>query len=289
LKKAYAEEKARDKAAFDAELAKSQLDAAEKEKRAAEFQAAAAAKERDMNGKIAGLQGKLVNTQGELARTSGELAKTSGALSRTAGALAATESALAKAKEEMDVRRQVAREIKRGFSSAGIKADVDMQTGEVVLDFGNHYFENDSANLKHEMKEIIEKAMPVYSRSLLGNQKIANKISAVEIIGFASPTYKGRFVDPTSSRATDRAALKYNMDLSYRRANSIFNYLVEEKGPEFEYKHGLMALMKVSGRSFLEVMKVNGRKPATANEFCKLNDCKRAQRVIVRFSMDGRK
>jgi hypothetical protein len=79
------------------------------------------------------------------------------------------------------------------------------------------------------------------------------------------------------------------MDLSYRRANSIFNHLVEEQGPEFEYKHGLMALMKVSGRSFLEVMKVSGRKPANATEFCRKNDCKKAQRVIVRFSMDGKK
>ena len=50
-----------------------------------------------------------------------------------------------------------------------------------------------------------------------------------------------------------------------------------------------MSLMKVSGRSFLEVMKVQGRNVATAAEFCKLNDCKKAQRVIIRFSMDPKK
>ncbi len=44
--------------------------------------------------------------------------------------------------------------------------------------------------------------------------------------------------------------------------------------------------MKVSGRSFLEVMKVQNRNVATAAEFCKQNDCKKAQRVIIRFSMD---
>lgn len=244
-------------------------------------------------GKLAsdynGLQGKLKDTEGNLAKTNGALAKAQGDLGKAQGDLGRMSGELSKAKEEMDARREIAKEIKRGFAGAGIKADIDMQTGEVVLDFGNHYFESDSANLKAEMKEIIERAMPVYSKSLFGNSRIASKISAVEIIGFASPTYKGRFVDPSSNKPTDRAALKYNMDLSYRRANSIFNYLVEEQGPEFEYKHGLMSLMKVSGRSFLEVMKVNGRKPATAGEFCRMNDCKKAQRVIVRFSMDGKK
>lgn len=224
-------------------------------------QAAAARKEKDMSHKISGLQGALKDSEG----------------------------ALSKAREEMDARREVAREIKRGFAAAGVKADVDMQTGEVVLDFGDAYFESDSSNLKDEMKDVIERAMPAYSRSLFGNPKIADKISAVEVVGFASPTYKGRFVDPSSNKPDDKAALKYNMDLSYRRAKSIFNYLLENKAPEFDHQKNLMSLMKVSGRSFLEVMRTGARKPANAGDFCKFNDCKKAQRVIVRFSMDGKK
>jgi hypothetical protein len=168
---------------------------------------------------------------------------------------------------------------------AGVQADVDMQTGEVVLDFGDTYFDTDSANLKAEMKGVIERAMPAYSKSLFGNPKVAPKISSVEIVGFASPTYRGRFVDPRSQKQEDRAALKYNMDLSYRRAN--FSYMLEKKDFDFEHEKNLLGLIKVSGRSFLEVMKVNGRAPASAEEFCRHNDCKRAQRVIIRFSMDG--
>lgn len=224
-------------------------------------QATAARKEKEMQSKIIGLSGQLKDTEG----------------------------ALAKAKEEMDARREIAKEIKKGFAAAGVKADVDMQTGEVVLDFGENYFDSDSANLKPQMRQVIEKAMPVYSHSLFGNHKVANKISSVEIVGYASPTYKGRFVDPHSNKPEDKAALKYNMDLSYRRANSIFNYLVSNRNGEFEHQQDLMALMKVSGRSFLEVMKVQNRNPANAVEFCKVNDCKKAQKVIVRFSMDGKK
>ncbi len=261
MRAAHEQDMARERAAFDNEMKKAQLDAAERSRREGEFRAAAARKEKELAGRIAGLSGQLKDTEGQLA----------------------------KAKEEMDARREIAREIQRGFAAAGVKGDIDMQTGEVVLDFGDTYFEVDSAKLKHEMKAVIERAMPVYSRSLFGNPKIASKISSVEVVGFASPTYQGRFVDPNSSKPEDKLALKYNMDLSYRRANSIFNHLLDSKGPEFQYQKNLLAHMKVSGRSFLEVMKVQTRGPASAAEFCKMHDCKKAQRVIVRFSMDGKK
>lgn len=265
------------KAALDAEFQKGQMDAAEHARREGELRADGARKEKELAGKLAGLSGQLKDTEGKLATTQGTLRDTAGQL--------------AKAKEEADTRRGIAREIKKGFAAAGIKADIDMQTGEVLLDFGENYFESDSANLKDAMKDIIERAMPVYSKSLFGNPKLAGKITTVEVVGFASPTYKGRFVDPNSNKADDKAALKYNMDLSYRRANSIFNYLLENNGSgQFDHQKDLLSLMKVSGRSFLEVMKVKGaRTPANAAEFCKLNDCKKAQRVVVRFSMDGKK
>jgi len=205
------------------------------------------------------------------------------------GQLKDTEGALAKAKEEIDARKEVAAEIQKEFAKAGVKAEVDGGTGEVVLDFGDAYFESGSAELNQKMTEVLDKAMPSYAKSLFGNPKVANKISNVEIIGFASPTYKGRFIDPSSSKPEDRQALKYNMDLSYQRANAIFHNLVDRKGAkDFQYQDRLQPLMKVSGRSFLEVMDVKDRKPASAADFCRLNDCKKAQRVIIRFSMDGK-
>lgn len=258
LKSGYAVEKARDKAAFDAALSKEKWGAAEKARREAQFRAGAEAKERVLRSQLGALEGQLKDTEG----------------------------ALAKAKTEIDARRTIAQEISKGFAKAGVKADIDMQTGEVVLDFGNNYFDSDSANLKPEMKTVLEKAMPSYTKSLFGNPKIAKMISAVEIVGFASPTYRGRFIDPNSPNPDDKAAIKYNMDLSYRRANAIFTHLLEDKDIRFEHQKDLLSLMKVSGRSFLEVMKIQNRNVANSAEFCKVNDCKKAQRVIVRFSMD---
>lgn len=252
LKSAFGEQQGRERAAFLGELNKLKLGAAEKGRREAAFRAEALQKEKDLNQQMTGLQGQLE-----------------------------------KAKAEIEARQAVAKEIKKQFANSGIKAEVNGETGEVLIDFGQSYFDSGSSQLKEEMKSVIEKAIPVYAKSLLGNAKIADKVSAVEIIGFASPTYKGKFVDPKSSKKEDQEALKYNMDLSYSRAKSIFNYIVDnQKGHSADQKE-LMALMKVSGRSFLEAAKVN--RNVAPDEFCKVNDCKKAQRVVIRFNMDQSK
>ncbi len=263
--------------------AKGQLGAAQGQLANAKGQLAAT------QGRLASTEGQLNSTRGALDATKGQLNATMGKLNSTEGQLNATQGQLAKAKAEIEARKSVAGEIQKGFAKAGVKADIDLQTGDVVLDFGQAYFESDSDRLKTEMKGVLERAMPIYSRSLFGNPKVSEKISAVEIIGFASPTYQGRFVDPQSAKPEDKQALKYNMDLSYRRANSIFSYMLDEQNMKFDHQRELLARMKVSGRSFLEVMKVPNRNVATAAEFCKQNDCKKAQRVIIRFSMDAKK
>ncbi len=249
LQAGFAAQQAREKAAFDEQLGKMKLGAAERERRAQAFREAASAKEDAMRAKMGGL-----------------------------------EDELASAKAELEARKMVAKDISKSFAKAGIKAEINEDSGEVILDFGESYFDSGSSELKNEMKNVIEKAVPIYAKSLLGNAKISDKVSAVEIIGYASPTYKGRFVDPKSDSKDDQKALKYNMDLSYSRAKSIFDYMIDNQKNETPYNKNLMSLMKVSGRSFLEASNVKTNVSPSA--FCKVNDCKKAQRVVIRFSMD---
>lgn len=274
LKGDFAAQAEKDRAEFEAQLGQERLGAAERAKREAAFRASAAAKEKELADKVAGLSGQVQGLSGQVSGLSGKLKN--------------TEGQLAQARAEVDARRAVAQEIKKSFDKAGVKADIDMQTGEVLIDFGQAYFDNDSAALKEAMKQVLERAVPAYSKSLFGNPKVAEKISSVEVIGFASPTYKGRFIDPKSSKPEDKEAIKYNMDLSYRRAKSIFNHILDEKQMAFEHQRELVPMLKVSGRSFLEAFK-NTRDVASKAEFCKVNDCKKSQRVIIRFSMDGKK
>lgn len=258
LKGQFAEGLAKEKAAFNAALrAQKNLGAAEIARREAAFKNEMAGKERKLASEISGLSGQLKNTEGQLAQV----------------------------RSELEARKGVAKEIQKGFAAAGIKADIDLNTGDVQIDFGQAHFDNDSSALKDEMKKILQSAVPIYSKSLFGNPKVSDKITAVEIIGFASPTYKGKFVNPKSTKPEDVQALKYNMDLSYKRANSIFGYILDNKDMNFEYRNSLIPSLKVSGRSFLDLMKAD-RSISSAEDYCVVNDCKKSQRVIIRFSMD---
>ena len=261
LRKQFNAERGNERAAFESALRNQKnLGQAEIGRREAAFKAAGDAKERKLAGEIAGLANQLKSTEGQLNEVKAELA----------------------------ARRGIATEIKRGFDKLGIKADINLETGDVLLDFGQAYFESDSSTLKDDMRNVLRKAMPVYSKSLFGNPTVSNQISSVEVIGFASPTYRGKLVNPMSTKPEDREALKYNMDLSYKRAKSIFNYILDEKEMNFQHRETLVPNLKVSGRSFLDLMKMD-RNVASAAEYCIKNDCKKTQRVIIRFSMDRKK
>src|SRR5690606_23128986 len=107
LKSDFAAQSANDKAAFDKEMKRLKLSAAERAGREAAYRANMAKKERELAQKIDGLKWQLAGTSKELA----------------------------KARAEVEARKNVAREIQKGFAKAGIKADVDEQTGDVTLDF----------------------------------------------------------------------------------------------------------------------------------------------------------
>ena len=259
-KGAFEAQKGRDKAQFEAALAKEKLSGAAKAAKEAAFAAGEKAKADKMAGDLAGMDKKYKESQG----------------------------ALAKATENLNARKNLAKQIKEKFQASGVKADVDEGTGDVLLSFGDEYFDTGAANLKPRMRAILEKAMPAYSASLFDNPKVAEKIQSVEIVGFASPTYQGKYINPSSLDPKDRQAINYNLDLSYNRARSIFNYVFDKDKIEFKHQKKLLPLVKVTGRSFLSNEKE--RAPAangdgSAEGFCKKNDCAKLQRVIIKFTL----
>ena len=117
---------------------------------------------------------------------------------------------------------------------------------------------------------------------------IAKKIKSVDVIGFASPTYRGKYVNPNSLDPKDKKAIEYNLDLSYRRARSIFDHMFDTRKLKFEDQKKLLPLVKVSAKSFFSGNK-DGRMPASnmsRREFCKKYDCKKEQRVIIKFDLN---
>ncbi len=239
-------------------------------------------------GQLMATQGQLGQVKGQLGQVKGQVGQLKGQLGQAQGQIGKLSGDLAKAKAEADARREIAKRIREGFAKAGVKADIDGRTGEVVINFGDVYFDNDSSKLKPQMKEVLKKAMPEYSRALFGDTKLRDKITSVEIIGFSSPTYQGKYVDPKSLNPSVRKAVDYNMDLSYRRARSIFRHIFDDSKMNFTYQKDLLPLIKVTGRSFLAAKLDNVRNPSSKN-FCDTHDCRKAQRVIIKFSFDDKK
>lgn len=244
------------KAGFDDALNKERLSGAARAAREKAFRDEMAGKEKEYQGKLAGLKQKFDDTQGELK----------------------------KALDQINTRKKLAEQIRNRFSKNGIKVDVDEKTGEVVLDFKNSYFDTGRSQLKKEMIDTLEKFVPLYTEGLFEEEKTANKIGSVEIIGFASPIYKGKIVDPTSLDPENQAAVKFNLDLSYDRAKAIFTHIFDTRKMEYRNQKRLMGLVKVTSRGFLDQSKTS-RNLKSTEEFCKVNDCKKEQRVIIKFNL----
>lgn len=239
-------------------------------------------------GELGKVAGELGAAKGQLGQLSGELGKAKGQLGQAQGQIGQLQGDLAKAKADADARKEIARRMREGFAKAGVKADIDDRTGEVVINFGDVYFDNDSAQLKTKMKEVLQKAMPEYSKALFGDTKLRDKITSVEIVGFSSPTYQGKYVDPKSLDPNVRKAVDYNLDLSYKRARAIFQHIFDDSKMNFSHQKDLLPLIKVTGRSFLAEKLDANRNPSSKN-FCDTHDCKKAQRVIIKFSFDDKK
>lgn len=236
--------------------------------------------------KLSGVSKELHATKSQLSEAERERQGLAESLATTKGKMAATQTQLAKALSEANARKNIAAEIQKGFAKVGVKADVNAETGDVTLNFGDNYFDSGNSDLKEGMISVLKKAFPVYATSLMDNPKLKKKVSSVEIVGFASPTYKGKMVDPNSLGGDDRKAVDYNLDLSYARARSIFQYLFDKNRMSYQHQQELLPLVKVTGRSFLaEAKNLRGITSQSQKEFCQKFDCKKAQKVLIRFEL----
>jgi len=283
-----------EKVAFMKNLKSQRLSARAKAKKLAQFKKAAEAKEAALGKKLNALTSKVSESQEKLKDSQ---AKAAAAAQRALAAGAQAKKLesknvqlaedLKKAQAKAAAKAKIVQDIQKNLKSAGVNAKIDAKSGEVVLSFGKEYFDAGKAELKGQMMKAIEKFMPVYTKSLFKNPAIAKKIKNIEIIGFSSPTYKGKYVDPQSLGLKDRLAMGYNLTLSFKRAKSIFNHVTDPKRMKFSEQKTLLPYLKVSGRSFL-AEETKGRNLASgisAKKYCKKYDCKKSQRVIIKFTL----
>lgn len=286
LSRAHQAAEAREKKAFEQGIARERLSAEAKLAREREYRGEVEKRNQLYNQKLAALNGELENTRGSIKSMEGKYQESMNALKRSNDTLARNLSA---SNEKLQEQRRLAERIKNNFQKAGISADVDLKTGDVMIQFANEYFESGSSDLKPGMRNTLERMIPVYAKSLLQDPKVAERINSVEVVGFASPTYQGKYVNPDSLNPEDRTAVNYNMDLSYQRAKAIFEHIFDTKKMNFPDQKRLLPLVKVSGRSYLATDKVAGKDGRSLSSgqtgYCSQFDCKKTQRVIIKFNL----
>lgn len=301
MNKQFAAKMDAQRSALEKQLEGEKASAAEKMKRLGEFKDKMAKEKAALDGQLADLKGQVANAKDELGKAAKEadgykqkLADAQKDHGRYIASIDALQKAndglsgdLKRAKEILDAKKKLADKIAKDLAAKGIKAGVDGKTGDVTINFGDEYFDTGKSDLKNNMKNILQKFVPTYSRSLFSDEKIAKEIHSVEIIGFSSPTYKGRYVDPQSLNESDRTAVSYNLDLSYNRAKSIFSYIFDKKNMTYQHQKELLPLVKVTGRSFL-AEEVKGRDIASGlshKDYCAKYSCEKSQKVIIKFNL----
>jgi outer membrane protein OmpA-like peptidoglycan-associated protein len=284
-----------EKAEFEKALNQEKLSAQAKAKKQQEFLKKAKAKEMALAAEIQNMESKVQNVQGELEKTREEKAKADAQSQALAaknkdlsGQKEKLSSDLQKMKEIANARKKLVNDMKDNLAKSGLKADVDDKTGDVIIHFGEEYFDTGKANLKPGMEAVLKKLMPAYSKTLFADPKTAEKISSVEIIGYASPTYKGKYVNPVSLEADNKEAVNYNLDLSYYRARSIFDYIFDTSKMKYDNQSKLLPMVKVTGRSFLaEGEEKRDISSMSHKEYCEKFDCKKSQRVVIKFNLEN--
>lgn len=188
------------------------------------------------------------------------------------------------------LRKQIASSIAGSLKAKGISADVDGATGDVTVKFTNAYFDYNSSTLKDEMKKEIEAFIPIYAASLFENKRFASSISSVEIVGSASPSYNGKYINPRAVASVDEQnAMNYNLDLSYRRAKKIFEHTFFSKNFKFAHKEEMMPIVKVTGTGYLQALEELKELPSPEQNkekgFCGTYNCQAYQKVTLKFNL----
>lgn len=197
-----------------------------------------------------------------------------------------------KAKSDVIARQKLAKDLMDEFARNDIDAEVDSTTGEVTIPFAETYYDFGSAVLKDEMKETLKKVIPVFAKTVFKDRRVYSKISTIQLLGYASPIWKGKLlsIDETSDDA--REALRYNMDLSYRRAKSIFEYVFNPQEMDYSHQQEMLRLTRVSSLSYivskLEPIPENERKDipewlSEGRKICRQYNCREWHKVSIKF------
>ncbi len=136
--------------------------------------------------------------------------------------------------ELLGVRTAIIRELSQALSAASINANVDKQTGDIVLD-SQLMFETGRDQLAYEGQLQLQRLIPVYLEVLLRPEY---KDYVAEIIIEGHTDSKGTYV--------------FNLDLSQQRALNVATFCLEMPGLTTQQRSLLESILTAKGRSYAD-------------------------------------
>ena len=186
------------------------------------------------------LQDKLSSQEEELSNARATLIIQQQKLDEAAAKLKEQQLALASQAERIDdligIRTTMIRELSSSLTAANMKATVDPNTGDIVLD-SSVFFETGKSTIKEEGQELLNRFIPVYLNVLL-QDKYANYLGEIIIEGHTDST----------------GTYESNLKLSQDRALQVALYCLNMPSLTRDQKLKLQEILTAKGRSYSDLV-----------------------------------
>ena len=202
---------------------------------------------------------------------------------------------LKKAKAKAEAQQKICDELEKAFKEKKVAVKVDKKKGEVVIPFDDSFFAFDSSKLNTPMKNKLAQVIPVFANTIFNNEQYRDQIKLVQIIGYSSPVYQGEYMNPRELDSVSRDGLLYNMDLSYRRALSIFKFIFDPTLLVYQHQKILLRHTRVASNSYIVSELTPLKTPRSAENLeslskgrrlCLKYNCNAWQKVAIKFKVN---
>ncbi len=192
----------------------------------------------DQQATIAASQAALQDKETALTDAQAALADQQIRLDAATALLATQQQAMAAQQQKLDdlvgVRTKIIRDLSAALASANLKASVDKNTGNIVLD-SSVFFDVGKFDIKDTGKKLLDKFIPLYLSVLLSDQ-YAGYLGEIVIEGHTDT--QGTYL--------------YNLELSQDRALSVAAYCLAMPGLSDAQQEMLRKVLTAKGRSYTD-------------------------------------
>ncbi len=145
------------------------------------------------------------------------------------------------------IRSTMIQDLSNSLSAANLKAAVDPNTGDIMLDSAV-FFETGSAEIRQEGKDLLDRFIPVYLDVLLRDQY---------------SDYLGEII--IEGHTDSKGSYESNLKLSQNRALQVALYCLKMPSLTGEQKAQLQKILTAKGRSYADLIYVDGVEDADAS------------------------